>query len=73
MGTSLFVRVLVQAGAVKGGQPVNISREVRWYPVQNHADARFVQLVHKIHEVLGRAVSGGRRIITDNLIAPGCI
>ena len=70
MKTLARVGVLEQVSAVKIGQPVSVGREVRWYPVQNHADAVLVQIVHQVHEVLRRAVAGGGRKISRGLVSP---
>ncbi len=67
------VLVFIQAGAVKAGQAVGIPGEMGRHPVQDHTDARLVQFVHKIHEVLRAAVPGSGGIITDHLVAPGAV
>ena len=67
------VLVLIQACPVEPGQSVSISRKMGRNPVQNHADSCFVQLVDKIHKILRCAITCSRRIIADDLIAPGSI
>ena len=67
------ILMLVQACPVERGQSPGIPREMGRNPVQNHADARFVQLVYEVHEVLRGPVSGRRRIVADDLIAPGTV
>ena len=54
------VGVFIAGGAVKHVQPVGILGEVGRHPVQNHADTGLVHLVHKVHEILGGAVTAGR-------------
>ncbi len=65
------VRILVQRLAVKIRQAVGISGEMSRNPVQNDADPLFVQVIHKIHKICGGSITGGRRIITCHLVAPG--
>ena len=67
------IQMLIQTGSVKSGKAVGIPGEVRRHPVQNHADSRLMHLVHEIHEILRRAVSGSGRVIADHLIAPGTV
>ncbi len=43
------------------------------HPIKDHADSCRMHLIHKVHQILRRAVTGGRRIVTDHLIAPGFI
>ena len=64
------VGIFIGRRAVEAIQTVRILREVGGYPVHNHADAVFMQDIHKAHEFLGFAVTGGRRVITRDLIAP---
>ena len=65
------VLVLIHAGPVKTSHAVGIPREMCRYPVQNHADALPVHIVHEIHEVVGSAVTAGGRVIPRHLIPPG--
>lgn len=67
------ILMLIQACAVKAGQSMGISGKMSRHPVQNHADARLVQFVDKIHKVLGAAVPGSGCIITDDLVPPGSV
>ncbi len=67
------VLVLEQVRAVEVGQPVLVGRKVRGHPVEDHADAALVQVVHEVHEVLRRAVAGGRREVAGGLVAPGAV
>jgi hypothetical protein len=50
------VRVLVEVRAVEEHEPVLVGGEVRGHPVEDDADARLVQLVDEVHQVLGRPV-----------------
>ena len=68
-----WVGVLVQVRAVKVIQAVRIFGKVRRYPVQEHANAMLVAVVHKVHEVGGRAKATGRRIIACGLVAPRAV
>ena len=67
------IHMLVEAGAVKVGKPVGVPGEMGRNPVQDHADARLVELIHEIHEILRRAVPGRRRVVTDHLVSPGAV
>ena len=67
------VGVLVAGGAVEHVQAVAVPREVGGHPVQDHADAGLVQLVHKGHKVLGGAVAAGGRKIAGYLVAPAAV
>ena len=51
------VGVLVQRGAVEAGQRPVVLREVRGHPVDDHADAAWVQRVDERAEVVGRCRS----------------
>ena len=64
------VFVLVERGAVEAGQRPVVAREMRRHPVNNHPDARLVQRVDQILEVLRRAVAAGRRVKARHLVAP---
>ena len=57
--------------AVKHGQAVLVLGEVGRDPVHNHADARSVQAVNHVLEVVRVAVAGGGGVVTGDLIAPG--
>ena len=50
-----------------------ILAEVTRHPVQNHANAGTVALVHQIHQILRLAVAGGGGKIAGTLIAPGVV
>ena len=59
--------------AVEVDQPVLVGREVGRHPVENHSEALLMQGVDEIHEVLGRAVTAGRREKAGHLVTPGWI
>ena len=67
------VVVLVEVGAVEVGEAVRVLGEVRGHPVEDDADAAAVEGVHEGHEVVGRAVAAGRRVVADGLVAPGAV
>src|SRR5438445_13628713 len=62
-----------QVCTVEVGQTVSIGREVRRHPIQDHADAVLMQVVHQKHEILWRAVAGGRGKVAGGLVSPGAI
>ena len=61
---------LIGAGAVEFVKPVLVLGEMGRHPVQNHADARLMQRVHQLHQLLRRAVAGGGGVVVGHLIAP---
>ena len=65
--------IFVKRRAVKLVQTVLVLGEVRRHPVQNHADAVGVELVHEVAEVLGRTEAGGGRKVAAALIAPAAV
>ena len=67
------IEMLIQAGAVEGRQPEGIPRKMSRHPVQDHADALAVHIIHKIHEILRRAIARGGRVVACHLIAPGLV
>ena len=62
---------LVKRRAVKVGKAVLILGEMRRDPVHDHADIIPVQSVDQIGKVFRSAVTGSRRVIARDLIAPG--
>ncbi len=67
------VGMLVEMRAVEKAEPVLVPGEMRRYPIEDHADVRLVQHVDHVHEVLRRAVAGGRREIAGGLVAPRAV
>ena len=67
------VGIFIQAGAVEVDEAVGVLAEVSRDPVQNHRQARPVQPVHQIHEVVGLAIAAGGGKIAHALITPGVI
>ena len=67
------IGILEKCRAVKLRKPVCILREMRRYPVQDHADLVLVAFVYEVCKILRCAVAGGRCVISGNLIAPGTI
>ncbi len=64
------ILVLVKVRAVEKRQAVGVGREMRRYPVQDHADPVLVQVIHEVHEIFRRAVPAGGREIARRLVAP---
>src|SRR5881397_2283904 len=64
------IGVLVQRRAVEAREPVLIFRKMSGHPVENHADARLMTGIDEELELFGRAVAGGRREESQDLIAP---
>ena len=67
------VRILIGRGAVEIRQSLRILREVRRYPVEDHADAMLVKIIHHVHELLRGAMTARRCEIAGHLIAPARI
>ena len=70
---ALGVRVLIAGLPVKVVQAELVLGEVGGHPVHDDADAGFMELIHKGHEVLGGAVAAGGGEIARDLIAPASI
>src|SRR5215475_7764204 len=65
------VGMLVQMCSVEESQAMLIGGEVRWHPVENHADAALVQRIDEVHQILRRTIVAGRSEVAGGLIAPG--
>ena len=64
------VGVFVERGAVEAGQCPFVAREVRGDPVQEYPDARVVQVVDEVAEVVGAAETRGRGVVGGDLVSP---
>ena len=67
------ISVLVAGGAVELAQPRLVLGEMGGDPVQDYPDARLVQFIDEVPELVGRAVAGGRGVVADDLVAPGAV
>ena len=67
------VRVLVEVRTVEVSEPVRVVGEMRRHPVEDHAYAVLVQMVHQVHEILRCAVAAGGREEADHLVSPGAV
>ena len=67
------ILMLVNTASVEACQTVGITRKMSRYPVQDHADALFMHVIHEIHKIIRRAIPACRRIVAGYLIAPGFI
>ena len=67
------VSVFEQGLSVKISQSMGVLGEMGRNPVQDDADSGAVEIIHKIHEVLWRAVPGGGCKISGYLITPGTV
>ena len=65
--------VLKQHVAVKGGKAVGVGAKTAGHPVHDHADARFVARIDKVHELLRVAVARRSGKVAGRLVAPGAI
>ena len=67
------VRVLVEVGAVEVDEPVRVTRKVRRHPVEDHADAATVEMVHKGHELPWFPVATRGGEVANGLITPRAV
>src|SRR5699024_2105557 len=67
------IGVLIEIRTVELDQAMSVLGEVRRNPVHDDTDSSLVALVHKIHEIMRRAITRGRGKIAGNLITPGAI
>ena len=67
------VGMLEKMGAIEVGQAVGIRREVRGDPIEYYANSALVQVVHKKHEILWRAITRGWSKVAGGLISPGSV
>ena len=65
--------VLKQHVAVKGGKAVGVGAKTAGHPVHDHADARLVARIDKVHELLRVAIARRGGIVAGRLVAPGAI
>ena len=65
--------VLKQHVAVKGGKAVGVGAKTAGHPVHDHANARLVARIDKVHELLRVAVARRGGIVAGRLVAPGAI
>ena len=65
--------VLKQHVAVKRGKAVGVGAKTAGHPVHDHANARLVACIDKMHELLRVAVARRGGIVAGRLVAPGAI
>ena len=65
--------VLKQHVAVKGGKAVGVGAKTAGHPIHDHADARLVARIDKVHELLRVAVARRGGIVAGRLVAPGAV
>ena len=65
--------VLKQHVAVKGGKAVGVGTKTAGHPVHDHANARLVACIDKMHELLRVAITRRGGIVASRLVAPGAI
>ena len=65
--------LLVELVAHEVAEAMGILAEAARHPVEDDTDARLVAGVDEVHELLGRSIAGGRRIVARDLVAPGAI
>ena len=67
------VGVFVARATIKPIQPAFVFGEMRRHPIQNHADARLVAYINKMHELVWRAIARGGGVIPGHLIPPRAV
>ena len=65
--------VLKQHVAVKGGKAVRVGAKTAGHPVHNHADARLVARIDKVHKLLRVAVARCGGVVAGRLVTPGAV
>ncbi len=70
VGALAWIGVLVEGRAVEAGERPPVAREVRGDPVDDHADARLVERVDQVAQVVGGAEPGRRGVVAGDLVAP---
>ncbi len=65
--------MLVELGSVEVGEAHLVRGKVRGHPVEDDSDARLVELIDQVHEILRRAVAAGGGEIPCRLVAPGAV
>src|ERR1700675_4633979 len=64
------IGMLEKMRAIEVGEAMAVGREVGRDPIENDRDALLVQVIHKIHEILGRAVTRCGSEVPGRLISP---
>ena len=64
------VGILIGRGTIEIRQSLRILREVRRYPVEDHADTVLVKIIHHVHELLRGTMAARRCEIAGHLITP---
>jgi hypothetical protein len=67
------VGVLVEGRAVEAAEAVFVGREMRWHPVDQHAQAGGVAGGDEFAKAGRVAMTGGGRVKAERLIAPGSV
>ena len=65
--------MLVERCSIESGETVIVAWEVGGHPVEQHADAVQVTVVHKILKIVGCPEPAGWRVVSEDLISPGLI
>ena len=71
--TLIGVCVFVAGRTVEVDEAVLVLAEVRGHPVKENGDPLAVQVVDKVHKILGRSVARRRGKIAGTLVAPGIV
>src|SRR5580704_3671891 len=59
--------------AVKFSETECVAREVRWRPVEDHADAGLMALVDELHEICRGTIAARRSVVSDRLVSPRAV
>ena len=67
------ILVLVERAAIETGEPMRVSREMRRHPIEQHTKPHRMGSRHEATQRRRIAMTRGRRIKTDGLIAPRAV
>src|SRR6185437_3364137 len=56
--------------SVEVSQPMRVRREVRGHPIEDHAYALLVQVIHQVHKVLRSSITRCGREVAGGLVSP---
>src|SRR5579875_14811 len=67
------IGMLIQMRTVEVAQTMPITRKMGRHPIEEDTNAALMQGVNQIHQILRRAKTASRSVVTDCLITPGSI
>src|SRR5688572_6020537 len=70
VGAFAWIFVLVKRSAVEAGEGPFVARKMSGHPIDDHADAAFMERVDEVLKIIRRAVAAGSRVKAGDLITP---